>query len=291
MQLACVYRICQNRIINVSHIHAMNNRTQGYISSLFAEHPLPRVDVGLSSRSSFDRHTAPGVTAFFRLAPPTGQLPYGATARLVAAWLATQLTWNKEPEVVFGEPELEFVHKLAAGRETGCGHICDQMFWLSKMCLSVRKHRQRGTLHRQKQMNYAVTVRACTRWNLGPDGKSTESCEMELTLLDTFFEDLLTRRIPVDLGVYAALQHSPLAMDLYAWLRLHLGDLRESGRPLRRVPWDVVTQQLGCNDADAPEGADEFLKNCQAHLAEVLDLCSDTANQVRNLGDAIELSC
>lgn len=59
-----------------------------------------------------------------------------------------------------------------------------------------------------------------------------------------FFEECITKPVPIDLRAYKALRGSPLAMDVYTWLTYRMSYTERRSRPIR---WESLMAQFGSN--------------------------------------------
>ncbi len=62
-----------------------------------------------------------------------------------------------------------------------------------------------------------------------------------LRLSERFYEQIITRPVPVDLRAIRALARSPIAMDIYCWLTYRSATV---SRPTL-VPWEALYCQFG----------------------------------------------
>jgi hypothetical protein len=66
----------------------------------------------------------------------------------------------------------------------------------------------------------------------------------KVRLSEAFFDECISKPVPVDLRAYKALRGSPLAMDVYTWLTYRMSYTERRTRP---IPWEALMGQFGSN--------------------------------------------
>ena len=190
-------------------------------------------------------------------------LPYGRYPRLVLAWVATEAVRTRRCRVEFGPSFSGFLRQLGVGASGGrhgpMHRIQDQMERLFKSMIFAEWAAGPG----RWDDGFRVSCRS-SLWLEHNGSKASTLTESFVVLSTKFLEELLKAPVPVDLRVFEALL-SPLALDLYCWLRFRLFRRR---RPLV-IPWPSLYQQFG---TQTPRPS-EFRRSFHQALAQVVFLC------------------
>ena len=154
----------------------------------------------------------------------TGKLigyPYGSTPRLLLYWMTSEAVRTKSRVLKLGNSLSEFVECVGLSSNTGGGkrsnptRLKDQMNRLFSATISFQYCDRSGTRPEQR-LNMSVTTRTQLWWN--PKKPSQENLfESWLELGQEFFETITNAPVPVDVRALRALNHCPLALDLYGW--------------------------------------------------------------------------
>jgi hypothetical protein len=175
--------------------------------------------------------------------PKTGKwvelgLPWGTKPRLILAYLNSEALRRGSPEIEVETSLSAFVRRIRGfngGREIRA--FKDQLARLSvaRVLLAMT----RGD--RAFQINGQIV----TAFELWPelDERQRVLWPETITLSHEYFASLQKHAVPLREADLAALAHSAMALDLYAWLaqRLHRVELK---RPTL-IPWEALRQQFG----------------------------------------------
>lgn len=187
-------------------------------------------------------------------------LPYGTRPRLALVHISSEAVRTKTPHVEVGSSVREFLVRL--GVNTGGREFIgfrQQMAALSACRMS---------LGYENTTVDAKPIKSFSAWvEPGKDARSLTPGVVELT--PEFFDSLREFAVPLDPRALAALKHSSLALDVYAWLahRLHRVK-RLSGE---RVSWRNLQDQFGQEFSDPKD----FKKAFSKALSTVLPLYPD----------------
>ncbi len=166
-------------------------------------------------------------------------LPFGPKARLVLMHLNSEAIRRRSPEVEVEGSMTAFVRRLMStdpnGREIRV--FKDQLAALS--AATVRLAVDQG--ERVGQINTHI-IGAFDLW-FPKDARQRVLWPSTVQLSSEYFESLGRFAVPLDERAIAALAHSALALDVYAWLaqRLH----RVPKEAPRFVPWPALREQFG----------------------------------------------
>ena len=105
-------------------------------------------------------------------------------------------------------------------------------------------------------------VRAVVDWKGASSGTSWQS---NVTLDPTFFHEVTTYPVPVDLRALKALRRSPLALDMYCWLTYRLSYLKGH----KVIPWGALQVQFGSGYPQDGQGLRNFKKALLRELKKV----------------------
>lgn len=178
------------------------------------------------------------------LDPRTGEfgsvgLPFGARARLVLMHLNSRALRTGEPEIEVEDSLTAFVREILGRQPRGrdITTIRDQVTALA--AATVRLGMTDGT--RAVQVHASV-VDAFDLW--APDNpKQKILWPSTVRLGERYFRSLVDHAVPLDQRAIAALAHSALALDLYAWLAQRLHRIPEGREEL--APWAALHEQFG----------------------------------------------
>jgi len=203
----------------------------------------------------------------FRLtmtASPNRGLPFGPTPRLLLAWLNTEAVRTKSRELVLGNNLSDFMRQLdmvpTGGRWGSITRLRDhsrRLFGCMVECDYI------GEPGREQTQRFLLTDQEDLWWSPSPDQKTL--WQSTITLSERFFDEIVTRPVPVDLRALKALRHSAMALDTYTWLTYRMHTLK---RPIT-IPWKVLQGQLGAGFSDTTQGTRDFKKAFRQHLTAV----------------------
>jgi len=178
-------------------------------------------------------------------APRRVGLPYGSYARLLLAYLTTEVVRTKNPEIQLGATPNDLARKLGLSTISG----------------------PRGTAHRlENQLHRLLHMRLEWQTSLGLTPRSSGSAyvtvggaswlkpwrrllarrpiwRLQIVLSQDFFDEITRSAVPIDLRAIHQLQRSPLATDLYVWLTYRMSYLRKP----TMVPWKSLEAQFGAD--------------------------------------------
>lgn len=199
------------------------------------------------------------------LANPRVGLPYGSIPRLLIAWLTTEAVRTKERELLLGPTLSGFMSQLdlmpTGGRWGSITRLRDQM----RRLFSCSIHGAWRTETRDDLLNITVASRAKLWW----DPRAPEQAglwQSTVTLNQDFFDEIVSRPVPIDLRALKALKRSPLALDIYMWLTHRVSYLRED----MRISWVSLQAQFGAGYPISPQGERNFRKAFLEQLKKVI---------------------
>ena len=160
-------------------------------------------------------------------------LPYGAPARLLSFWIITEanrLKWagDNSRRIHLGESMSRFVQLVGYDPETGRGkrgdatRLRDMMQRLFRCRISFTRSQTADGPTGVSWLDMQVAPKGELWWDMrSPDQASLFDSWIELG--EDFYNAVTTSPVPIDFRALVALKHSPMAMDLYAWLtyRVH----------------------------------------------------------------------
>lgn len=182
----------------------------------------------------------PGKDAFVDLA-----LPFGPKARLILIHLNSEAIRTRSPLIEVEDSMTAFVRLLQDGRDPTGPEIRkfkDQLSSLSvatiRMAIMVEQAKEGK---RARQINTQI-VRSLDVW-FPKNANQRVLWPTTVELSPDYFETLISHAVPLDQRAVAALAHSAMALDIYAWLAQRL--CRISPRSDALVPWVSLHQQFG----------------------------------------------
>jgi hypothetical protein len=187
-------------------------------------------------------------------------LPYGTRPRLALIHVATEAVRTRSPVVEVGHSVREFLLRL--GMDTGGKEYATfQRQMRSLAATEMRLGIGLDTLRVQPIQNFAA-------W-LHETGKQRTLWPATITLTMEFFTSLIEAAVPLDPRALAALSHSSLALDVYAWLSHRLHRVRRQAG--ERVSWISLKEQFGQEFADRKN----FVRKLRGALRQVRSVYPD----------------
>ena len=174
------------------------------------------------------------------LAPSKIGLPYGTVPRLLLAWLTTEAVRTKSRELELGDSLSGFMRELGlvptGGRWGSIGRVKDQARRLFSCTVSATY----DDAAKHADMGYRLTDKSLLWWDAKDPGQAG-LWQSTVTLSEAFFNEVVSRPIPVDMRALKALKRSPLALDAYCWLTYRASYAK---RP-SVIPWAALALQFG----------------------------------------------
>ncbi len=200
------------------------------------------------------------------LANPKIGLPYGSIPRMLLAWIGTEAVKTKSRTLVLGDSMSAFMRELdmvpTGGRWGSITRLKDQtrrLFGATIQCSYTNKDEGHEALQ-----NMLIADTANLWWE--PASADQQSLfESNVTLSETFYNEIVGYPVPVDLRALQALKKSPLALDIYGWLTYRFSYL---SRPTS-IPWEALQAQFGSGYPTDAQGRRNFKKNFLKQLSKV----------------------
>lgn len=239
-------RIEQRLVRSAVEIEAEDPDSILYQHTVFCQTGLPYRDPG-SGRRDWERtngNVRLRVEAGSALNPETGEwvqlgLPYGPKPRLILAYLNREALIHGSPEIEVDASLTAFVKSLLRydpnGKEIRL--LKDQLARLAASLLRMGVIRDGRTVQVE-----AKVVSAFDLW-MPKDHRQRVLWPSTVRLSLDYFESLQQHAVPLDERAIAALAHSALALDIYAWLAQRLHRVKP-GQP-QFVPWSALKAQFG----------------------------------------------
>lgn len=166
-------------------------------------------------------------------------LPFGPKPRLILAYLNGEALRTGSPVIEVEESLTAFVQRIGLCREgRSIRMVKDQ---LSRLAASEIRLALAYGDQQARQVNGHI-VGEFDLW-FPKDARQRVLWPTTVTLDPRYFESLQRHAVPLDERAVAALSHSAMGLDIYAWLaqRLHRVD---PGKPAL-IPWSAVKEQFG----------------------------------------------
>ena len=213
----------------------------GFMARLLALCSLPRTNPG--NRKEYKRINGP--FTLYMNATAGNKLPYGNLPRLLMAWVSTEAVQTQSRELVLGRSLSEFMRALGLEPVGGVRtRLRNQMRRLFSAHVSLVYEDKRGMVIAGSQ----VADRAELWWNeRKPDEPSL--WESKIYLGETFFHEIISHPVPIDMNTLKAMKRSSLGLDLYLWVTYRTFALT---RPLR-LPWRHLYRQFGADPSRADD--------------------------------------
>lgn len=238
-----------SRVLAIEDESVQDAKALGFVARAMVQATLPHKKV---EGNTFERRN--GKYTLTLLAVPKIGLPYGSIPRLILAWLTTEAVKTKSRELELGDSLSSFMKELGLNRTGGergdITRLKEQARRLFSCSISAIYEDEK----RSAFFNQSIASKAHLWW----DAKDVEKMDIfksSVTLAETFFAEIMSHPIPVDVRALAALKKSPLALDIYCWLTYRASYAK---RP-SVVPWDVLALQFGSDYARLRDFKQAFL--------------------------------
>lgn len=177
--------------------------------------------------------------------PETGEwvqlaLPWGPKARLVLMHLNQEAIRTQSNVIDVGASLSGFVKRLGLdGNGRDMRMVKDQLSALSGALIRMAFVGEKG--------NYQFDTKVVGGFDVWfpKDQRQTVLWPSIVELSLDYFESLQRHAVPLDERAVAALSHSAMALDLYAWLAHRLHRIPKPHRQF--IPWPAVKEQFGAD--------------------------------------------
>ena len=213
---------------------------RGFLGRTMALCSLPRTNPG--NQLQYERRNGPFTLGM--VAGLNNKLPFGTNPRLILAWLCTEVVRTGSRELVLGRSLSEFMRKLGISSTDGRGQarLRNQMERLFSCSVSMIYK----DTNRSARANAVLADLTDFWWNpKRPDQAGL--WESKVRLSESFFNEIVSHPVPLDLTTIKALKRSPLGLDLYLWLVYRTFALRAP----QRLTWKQLYRQFGVDPAKA----------------------------------------
>jgi hypothetical protein len=242
---------------------------KGYMHSIMCQVGLPRSKV---DGISFERSSGGAA-----LLVEAGKLwdgrkfvqqpiPYGATPRLILAWMNTYAVRFNSPEIPIGDSASEFMrmlgHKSVNGGLRGSYTTFRKQVQALSACRMTLGFNAGGRAHTYE----GTPIKHFEAWIASEDQPQRLLWPGSVTFSQDYYQTLKEHAVPLDLRAFMSLKGSALDLDVYTWLaqRLH----RIEGRP-RILHWANMRDQFG-QEYTGVEADKNFKKKFLPSLQRVL---------------------
>jgi hypothetical protein len=188
-------------------------------------------------------------------------LPFGPKARLILMYLNSEAIRTQSPVIDAGDSMTAFLRQLQ-GREPNGDEIRkfkQQLAALAraKISLAAADLPDKRTGIAAAQQGDLPIVKFIELW-FHKDSKQRVLWPDTLELTLDYFENLRTHAVPLNQKAIAALSHSAMALDVYAWLAQRLW--RVSPAKPSKIAWARLHQQFGTGYKHIRQWRSVFLK-------------------------------
>jgi len=194
---------------------------------------------------------------------PVG-LPFGPKCRMVLMHINQRALVTESPHIEVEDTLSKFVRKVlnldSHGRNIRV--VKEQLARLSASSIRLGVVRNGHAVTVNSQIVTAFDI-----W-FPKDDRQRVLWPSTISLSHEYFQSLVNHAVPLDEAHIAALSHSSLGLDIYAWLAQRLHRI-PAGKPVR-VSWLSLHQQFG--QGYDPERIDKFRQVFRVALKEVLTL-------------------
>lgn len=209
----------------------------GFMARLLVQVTMPH---SKPESHCFERRN--GLLSIAMMAPPKVGLPYGTYPRLLMAWLTTEAVRTKSKELELGDSLSAFMRRLDLAVTGG-----------PKGTVTVLRRQLKRLFSASVTWNYdgkegfavggITPVHKAKLWWDPVRPEQVSLWRSSVTLSQEFFDEIVSRPVPVDMRAMKALarERSPMAFDIYTWLTYRMSYLRKE----QLVPWRALQLQFG----------------------------------------------
>ena len=233
---------------------------RGFLARTMALCSLPRTDPG--NNLQYERRNGPFTLGM--IAGLNNKLPFGTNPRLILSWLCTEVVRTGSREIVLGRSLSTFMRKLGISSTDGRGQarLRNQMDRLFNCSVSMIYKDEHG----KATVNSLIALRTEFWWN-PKHPNQTGRWESKVQLSESFFNEIVSHPVPLDLTTLKVLKRSPLGLDLYLWLNYRIFALTTP----QRLSWQQVYRQFGPHPDKASDKrtVDNFRTDCLRELKKI----------------------
>lgn len=237
-------RIKERLIDSAVQIAAENPDSIIYQHTVFCQTALPYRDPGAQVREwEREQGSASLLIEAGKAKDPTGKwvelgLPFGPKPRLILCYLNAQALKTGSPTIEVEDSLTAFVKRLGLVSKGRNMHIIKTQLG----CLSAATIRLAITKGVQPFQIDTKVVGAFDLW-FPKNERQRVLWPSTVRLSLDYFESLQRHAVPLDERAVAALSHSAMGLDIYAWLAQRLHRV-ETGKPVF-IPWVSLKEQFG----------------------------------------------
>lgn len=187
---------------------------------------------------------------------PKFGLPYGSLPRLILAWMTREAKVKKSPILHLGKSFSAFLTTLKLSQSGGvrgdATRLREQMLKLFSTHIScVYQNNKEGVC---KADQFLVARSFELWWSPLKQENSEIAQQSTITLATDFFDEIISRPVPVDFRMLQALRRSPLQIDIYVWLTYRFSYLKKP----TLISWNLLSNQFGSNYVHNSQGLRDF---------------------------------
>ena len=225
-----------NRLVSASEAPP----DRGFLGRTMALCSLPRSNPG--NQLQYKRVNGPFTLGM--IAGLNNKLPFGTNPRLIMAWLCTEVVRTGSRQIVLGRSLSEFMRKLGISSTDGRGQarLRNQMDRLFNCTVSMIYKDEHG-----KATVNSLIAHSTEFWWSERKPDQAGLWESKVRLSESFFNEIVSNPVPLDLTTLKALKRSPLGLDLYLWLTYRIFVLTAP----QRLSWSQLYRQFGVDPAKA----------------------------------------
>lgn len=189
--------------------------------------------------------------------------PFGLLPRDILTFFSTEAVRTMDPVLVLGSSMNAFMLKLGlakGGRDSK--RLTEQLERLLAAHLTVTGIAEYSNGHGREKNSLRISDQS-QLWFGKDDTLMTENeglWSSTITLTDAFFNSIVKRPVPIDLGAMHALGSSPLKRDIYVWATHHVFAMDK----IQRIKWEDLNVQFGGQYAEDRQFKAAFIKAVRA---------------------------
>ena len=227
----------------------------GYMARVMVQATMPH-----SKMDEFVFKRRNGSFALTMMADPDIGLPYGTKPRLLLSWITTEAVRTKERELILGTSLSGFMRELGLVPTGGrWGSITSLLSQTKKLFASTVQATYDGE---SWALRNVTVVDSADLWWSPRSPEQIGIWQSNVTLTESFFNEIVQSPVPIDMRVLRALSNSPLALDIYCWLTYRMSYLKRG----TEIPWEALQLQFGANYKHTRQFKSKLLQQLQKVL-------------------------
>jgi len=183
--------------------------------------------------------------------------PYGTLPRLLLMWITTEVHHTQQRKLFLGSSLAAFMRELdldpsRGGQRSDAYRLREQMERLFRALITLEYRQTTPDAGSKYWFDMQIAPQGELWWQLQPKANTAPDeplWQSWIELSETFFNALATTPVTVDTRAVHAFKHSPLALDLYAWVMYRVYQAGQADQP-DFISWQSLLAATGAEYND-----------------------------------------